>query len=70
MHATLTLAASETWGFILESCWTLRTNFPMPARGEASRLEDDQLPITVDAQVRLHGANGVLLFRCHLTPTV
>eukprot|EP00045_Choanoeca_perplexa_P007142 m.63059 g.63059 ORF g.63059 m.63059 type:complete len:115 (+) comp13950_c0_seq7:547-891(+) len=41
---------SETWGFILESCWTVRTNFPMPAHGAAPRLEDDQLPITVDSQ--------------------
>eukprot|EP00730_Choanoeca_flexa_P018463 TRINITY_DN8979_c0_g1_i2.p1 TRINITY_DN8979_c0_g1~~TRINITY_DN8979_c0_g1_i2.p1 ORF type:complete len:243 (+),score=13.51 TRINITY_DN8979_c0_g1_i2:126-854(+) len=40
-----------TWGFILESCWTIRTNFPLPPKGEAPHLEDGALPIHVDDQM-------------------
>ena len=30
----------ETWGWILESCWTLQTSWPMPTREEEELRED------------------------------
>ena len=30
----------ETWGWILESCWTLQTSWPMPTRQEEALRED------------------------------
>ena len=30
----------ETWGWILESCWTLQTSWPMPNRQEEELRED------------------------------
>ena len=38
------------WGFIIESCWAVYTNWPMPNKGECHLLEDDSLKITVDSQ--------------------
>jgi len=40
----------RNWGFILESCWTVHTSFPMPARGEDAYLEDENLHVQANDQ--------------------
>lgn len=40
------------WGFLMQSCWALYTSFPMPPRGEDPLLEDDNLEIDIEAQLR------------------
>eukprot|EP00039_Didymoeca_costata_P001057 m.49304 g.49304 ORF g.49304 m.49304 type:complete len:332 (+) comp10609_c0_seq2:377-1372(+) len=38
----------NNWGFYTESCWSMSTGFPMPAKGEDPSLEDENLKITVE----------------------
>jgi hypothetical protein len=47
---TKVVARHENWGFLMDACWSISASFPLPHEGEDESLEDEALPMTVEAQ--------------------
>ena len=44
------LSRHSNWGWLMQSCWSLATAFPLPAKGTDMELEDENLAITTKTQ--------------------
>lgn len=44
------ISRRTNWGWIIQSCWSVATSFPMPPKGEDPELEDEALQVTTDTQ--------------------